>query len=79
MGGGGVKKTRRHIFGSAFRVGVAAKESISNFLTSISGLARSRETLVLSSLVRIATASSLSWMSTPFIWRQKRGENKIVR
>lgn len=49
-------------------------DCVSNFLTSISGRASSSETLVLSSLVRIATASSRSWMSTPFIWERERGE-----
>lgn len=34
--------------------------SVSHFLTSVSGRARSSEMLVLSSLVRMATASSLS-------------------
>lgn len=59
-------------FRSAFRPSSPRRLPISNFLTSISGRARSRETLVLSSLVRIATASSLSWMSTPLIWQRKR-------
>ncbi len=68
-----IKRRMHFFFRSVFRLSLADPEDcISNFLTSISGRARSRETLVLSSLVRIATASSLSWMSTPFIWKRKR-------
>lgn len=40
--------------------GEAERASLSHFLTSVSGRARSSEMLVLSSLVRMATASSLS-------------------
>ena len=39
-----------------------------------SGLASSSEMLVVSSWVRIPTASSLFWMSMPLIWRGEGGE-----
>ena len=47
-------------------------------VTSISGRASSREKLMLSSRVRMATASSLFWMSTPLIWKRWREVKRSV-